>query len=158
MIGLTLHCRFIIMLDMVLLKIEVANVTMLVFVDVKVADRINSLTLKIKIGSFEVAHWLELRKVAECIDDEVRTGRLISVFCRKLSCDVSSYINCLFHLIFSIALLFELLMYWWRNRWVESYWYKIFLCGNDVFGCFEKLLFAEYFFNVLAVSALSKIC
>jgi hypothetical protein len=44
------------MLDMVLLKIKVANVTMLGFVDVKVADRINSLTLKIKIGSFEVAH------------------------------------------------------------------------------------------------------
>ena len=50
---------------------------MLEFVDVKVADRIDSLTLQIKIGSFEVAHWLELRKVAEFINDEVRSGRLI---------------------------------------------------------------------------------
>ncbi len=44
------------MLKMVLLKNEVANVTMLEFVDIKVADRIDSLTLQIKIGSFEVAH------------------------------------------------------------------------------------------------------
>ena len=51
-----LHCRFIIMLKMVLLKNKVANVTMLEFVDVKVADGIDSLTLQIKIGSFEVAH------------------------------------------------------------------------------------------------------
>jgi hypothetical protein len=29
---------------------------MLEFVDIKVADRIDSLTLQIKIGSFEVAH------------------------------------------------------------------------------------------------------
>jgi len=34
---------------------EVANVIMLKFVDIKVADRIDSLTLQI-IGSFEVAH------------------------------------------------------------------------------------------------------
>ncbi len=65
------------MLKMVLLKNKFANVTMLEFVDIKVADRIDSLTLQIKIGSFEVAHWLELRKVAEFIDDEVRGGRLI---------------------------------------------------------------------------------
>ena len=52
---------------------------MLEFVDVKVADRIDSLTLQIKLGSFEVAHWLELLKVAEFIDDEVRSGRLIPV-------------------------------------------------------------------------------
>ena len=44
------------MLKMVLLKNKVAHVTMLEFVDVKVADRIDSLTLQIKIGSFEVAH------------------------------------------------------------------------------------------------------
>ncbi len=70
---------------MVLLKNKVANVTMLEFVDIKVADRINSLTLQIKIGSFEVAHWIELRKVAEFIDDEVRSGRLIFVwFVEKL--------------------------------------------------------------------------
>ncbi len=50
---------------------------MLEFVDVKVANRIDSLTLQIKIGSFEVAHWIELRKVAEFIHDEVRSGRLI---------------------------------------------------------------------------------
>ncbi len=56
LIGLTLHCRFIIMLKMVLLKNEVANVTMLEFVDVKVAGRIDSLTLQVKIGSFGVAH------------------------------------------------------------------------------------------------------
>ncbi len=67
------------MLKMVLLKNKVANVTMLVFVDVKVADRIDSLPLQIKIGSFEVAHSLELLKVAEFIDDEVRSGRLIPV-------------------------------------------------------------------------------
>ena len=38
---------------------------MLEFVDIKVADRIDSLMLQVKIGSFEVAHWIELRKVAE---------------------------------------------------------------------------------------------
>jgi hypothetical protein len=31
---------------------------------------LNPLTLQIKIGSFEVAHWIELRKVAEFIHDE----------------------------------------------------------------------------------------
>ncbi len=68
---------------------KVANVTMLEFVDIKVADRVDSL------------------KVAKFIDDEVRSGRLIYVcFVEILSFDVSSYINWLFHLIFSIALLF----------------------------------------------------
>jgi hypothetical protein len=64
------------------------------------------------------------------------------------------------YFIWSSALLccFELLMYWWRNRWVESYWYKIFLYGNDVFGCFEELFFAEVLFDVFNVSALSKFC
>ncbi len=50
---------------------------------------------------------------------------------------------------------FELLMYWWRNWWVESYWYKIFLCGIEVFECFEELFFAESFvwwFQCLASS------
>ncbi len=44
------------MLKMVLLKNEVANVTMLEFVDVKVAGRIDSLTLQVNIGSFGFAH------------------------------------------------------------------------------------------------------
>ena len=35
---------------------EVANVIMVEFVDVKVACRIDSLTLQVKIGSFGVAH------------------------------------------------------------------------------------------------------
>ncbi len=56
---------------------KVANIIMVEFVCIKVALRIDSLTLQIKIGSFEVAHCLELLKVAEFIDDEVRSGRLI---------------------------------------------------------------------------------
>jgi hypothetical protein len=35
---------------------KVANVTMFEFVDVKVAGRIDSLTLQVKIGSFGVAY------------------------------------------------------------------------------------------------------
>ncbi len=70
---------------------KVANVTMLEFVDIKVADRIDSF------------------KVADFIDDEVRSGRLNSVcFVEILNFDVSSYINWLFHLIFSIALMFRI--------------------------------------------------
>ena len=42
--------------DGVVEKNEVANVTMLEFVDDKVAGRIDSLTLQVKIGSFGVAH------------------------------------------------------------------------------------------------------
>jgi hypothetical protein len=53
---------------------KVANVTMLDFVDIQVADRIDSF------------------KVAGFIDVEVRSGRLI--FCVDLrNFDVSSYIN-----------------------------------------------------------------
>ncbi len=52
------------------------------------------------------------------------------------------------YFIWSSALLccFELLIDWWRNRWIELYWYKIFFCGNEVFGCFEELFFAVVFF------------
>ncbi len=53
---------------------------------------------------------------------------------------------------------FELLIDWWRNRWVELFRYKIFLCGNEVFWCFENCFSLKLLFNVLTVSALSKIC
>jgi len=79
-------------------------------------------------------------------------------FVEKLSFDVSSYINWLFIWFSSLLCCFEFLMYWWRNRWVESYWYKIFLCLNDVCGCFENCFSLNLLFNVLTVSALSKIC
>jgi hypothetical protein len=54
LVGLTLHLPYWIILKVVAVH-EVANVIMLKFVDIKVADRIDSLTLQI-IGSFEVAH------------------------------------------------------------------------------------------------------
>ncbi len=117
---------------------KVANV-MLEFVDIKVADRIDSF------------------KVAKCIDDELRSGRLISVWF-WWNFEILMYLLILIgYFIWSSALLccFELLIDWWRNQWVESYWYKIFLCGIEVFECFEEYFFAESFiwcFQCLASS------
>ena len=83
----------------------------------------------------------------------LRSGRLIFfvIWWNFENWCVSSYINWLFHLILSIALLFELLMYWWRNQLVELDWYKIFLCGFEVFECFEELSFWK-FVNLLMFS------
>jgi hypothetical protein len=114
---------------------------------------LNSLTLQIKIGSFEVAHWIELVKLQNLFMMNLRSGRLIFfvIWWNFENWCVSSYINWLFHLILSIALLFELLMYWWRNQLVELDWYKIFLCGFEVFECFEELSFWK-FVNLLMFS------
>ncbi len=104
----------------------------------KVALRVDSVKVaKILMRIWEAAVW--------CWCDEI------------LKIVVSSYINWLFHLILSIALLFELLMYWWRNRWVALYWYNIFFCGNEIFeflkNCFSlKLLFNVLIFFMLAPS------
>ena len=130
---------------------KVANVTMLEFVDIKVA-KIKLAHLKLLIGLYQLKlqnYWWGFEK---------RPFDFVW-FCWKIEFWRIFLYLLVIHLIFSIALLFELLMYWWRNRWVELYWYKLFMCGNAVFGCFEKLLFAEFvLFNVLTVSALSKIC
>jgi hypothetical protein len=114
---------------------------------------LNSLTLQIKIGSFEVGHWIELVKLQNLFMMNLRSGRLIFfvIWWNFENWCVSSYINWLFHLILSIALLFELLMYWWRNQLVELDWYKIFLCGFEVFECFEELSFWK-FVNLLMFS------
>ncbi len=63
---------------------------MLEFVDVKVADGIDSLTLQIKIGSFEVAHWLELLKVAEFIHVTIDV-RYWGITTSHLSVIITSY-------------------------------------------------------------------
>ena len=49
--------------------------------------------------------------------------------------------------IWSSALLccFELLIDWWRNRWIELYWDRIFLSVIEVFDCIEELFFAVFF-------------
>ena len=115
--------------------------------------------LQNKIGSFEVAPRIELFKVVKLMIIS-RSGRLI-LFVMWWNFEnwcVSSYINWLFHLILSIALLFELLMYWWRNWWVELCWYKMFLCGFEVFECFEELFFVDALFDVFNVNALLEIC
>ena len=115
--------------------------------------------LQNKIGSFEVAPRVDLVKVVKLMMD-LRSGRL-NLFVMWWNFEnwcVSSYINWLFHLILSIALLFELLMYWWRNWWVELCWYKMFLCGFEVFECFEELFFVDALFDVFNVNALLKIC
>ena len=114
--------------------------------------------LQNKIGSFEVAPRVDLVKVVKLMMD-LRSGRL-NLFVMWWNFEnwcVSSYINWLFHLILSIALLFELLMYWWRN-WVELCWYKMFLCGFEVFECFEELFFVDALFVVFNVNALLEIC
>ncbi len=131
-----LHCRFVTMLKMVVDN-KVANVV-LDFVDIK------------------VAHMIESVKVAKFIDDELRSGRLI--FCGICwNFEFLMYLLILIsYFIWLAALLccFELLVCWWRNRWVELYWYKFFLCGIEVFNCFEVLFFAEafiwcfFFFNL----------
>ena len=111
------------------------------------------------IGSFEVAPRVDLVKVVKLMMD-LRSGRL-NLFVMWWNFEnwcVSSYINWLFHLILSIALLFELLMYWWRNWWVELCWYKMFLCGFEVFECFEELFFVDALFDVFNVNALLEIC
>ena len=153
MVGLTLHCRFGSMLKMIFGN-KVANV-MLEFVDIfKVACRVDS----VKVAKITLAH-LKLLNLLWMINWEAAvwfylwSDEIFENWC------VSSYINWLFHLILSIALLFELLMYWWRNRWVESYWYKLFL-REMLSSVVLKNCFSLNFvlFNVLTVSALLKIC
>ncbi len=103
--------------------------------------------LMLDFVDFKVAHRIESVKVAKVMGDELRSGRLIfCVICWNF--EFLMYLLILIgYFIWSSALLccFELLIDWWRNRWVESYWYKIFLCGIEVFECFEELFFAESF-------------
>ena len=75
--------------------------------------------------------------------------------------EILNFLMCLLILIsyfiwFSALLCyFELLDEWWRNRWVDLYWYEIFLCGFEVFECFEELFFVDALFDVSNVRCFS---
>ncbi len=132
-----LHCRFVILLKMIV-DIKVANV-MLEFVDIKVANRIDS---------FEVAKF--------CWWWILRSGRLILVIWWNFEF-LTFFLILIGYFIWFSALLccFELLMYWWRIDDLNRVDIKLFLCGIEVFECFEELFFAESFiwwFQCLASS------
>ena len=156
--GLRFICRFGSFLKVVAVN-KVANVTMVEFVCFKVALRIEF----VNVANYWLFWSCSLNwssKVAEFIHDEFekRPFDFDVMWWNFENWCVSSYINWLFHLILSIALLFELLMYWWRNQLVEWDWYKIFLCGFEAFECFEELFFVDALFDVFNVNALLKIC
>ena len=113
----------------------------------------NSLTLQI-IGFFWSCSLNWSSKVAEFIHDEFEK--------RPFDFDVMTFWNWVLtflliligYFIWSSALLccFEVVMYWWRNWWVELCWYKMFLCGFEVFECFEELFFVDALFDVLMLT------
>ncbi len=157
--GLRFICRIGSVVDVVAVyKVVMSPCSNLLIL--KLLKGLNPLTLRIKIGSFEVAHWIEVRKVAEFIHDEFEK-RPFDFCVIWWNFEIFIYLLILIEYFnWSSALLccFKLLIDWWRNRWVELFWYKIFLCGNEVFGCFEDCCLLNMLINVLIVSALSKIC
>ncbi len=151
MVGLTLHCRFGSMLKMIFGN-KVANV-MLEFVDIfKVARRVDS----VKVAKITLAH-SKLLNLLWMINWEAAVW--FSLWCDEiLKIDVYLLILIGYFIWFSLLLCcFELLMYWWRNQLVELDWYKIFLCGFEVFECFEESFYVDALFDVFNVNALLKI-
>jgi hypothetical protein len=117
------------------------------FVDIKVANRIDSFKvallglIQLKLQNllmriWEAAVWIYVWFVAIL-------NFFFFFFLMYLLILISYFIG-----LAASLCCFESLVCYWRNWWVELYWYKIFLCGIEVFDCSWRFVDVEKFFLI----------
>ncbi len=87
-------------------------------------------------------------KLLNYFDNKLGSSRLIFFPCDVLKFEFLMYLLILLSYFTWLAALlccFELLVDWWRNQLIEFCWSKIFLCGIEVFDCFEELFLLKLF-------------